>query len=83
MGSVAGGDTTFKWDPYKYFTDSNDPPLVYHSNYQLRVYDENGPSAAAKPGGFMPNSNLRFALYKPGKYTPLDGKHNALFWLFF
>ncbi|TIB81900.1 hypothetical protein E3Q22_00630 [Wallemia mellicola] len=71
MGSVAGGDTTFKWDPYKHFTDGNDPPLVY-STYQVRVYDDNGPSAAAKPGGFMPNSNLRFALYKPEKYTPLD-----------
>lgn len=82
MGSVAGGDTTFKWDPYKHFTDGNDPPLVY-STYQVRVYDDNGPSAAAKPGGFMPNSNLRFALYKPEKYTPLDGKRNALFWFFF
>ena len=73
MGSVGGGDTSFVWDPYKYYTEGSQPPLAF-STYQLRVYDENGPSAAASPGSFMPNSNLRFALYKPQSYTPLDGE---------
>ncbi|TIA72721.1 hypothetical protein E3P77_00219 [Wallemia ichthyophaga] len=71
MGSVGGGESTFEWDPYKYHTENNSPPLVYET-YQLRVYDKNGPSAAPAPGTFMPNTNIRFALYKPQSYTPLD-----------
>lgn len=77
MGSVGGGESTFEWDPYKYHTENNSPPLVYET-YQLRVYDKNGPSAAPAPGTFMPNTNIRFALYKPQSYTPLDGELSVL-----
>ena len=38
----------------------------------LQVYDERGPGAAASPGLFAPNTQVKFALYRPQAYVPLE-----------
>ncbi|KZV88729.1 hypothetical protein EXIGLDRAFT_580234, partial [Exidia glandulosa HHB12029] len=68
--TVAPTATSVTWDPYAYEQSPGAIPLAI-ATYQLQVMDERGPLAAASPGLFSPNQQVRFALYKPQPYTPL------------
>lgn len=75
--TVAPTATSVTWDPYAYEQSPGAIPLAI-ATYQLQVMDERGPLAAASPGLFSPNQQVRFALYKPQPYTPLASKSSFL-----
>ncbi|KZV88733.1 hypothetical protein EXIGLDRAFT_619055, partial [Exidia glandulosa HHB12029] len=70
IATVAPTATSVTWDPYACEQSPGAIPLAI-ATYQLQVMDERGPLAAASPGLFSPNQQVRFGLYKPQPYTPL------------
>ena len=41
----------------------------------LHIWDDRGPGAAREPGLLSENSALRFAMYSPQPYTPLESAY--------
>lgn len=72
---LPGDATDVTWYPYGYHrtAPAHGQPDLVAATYRLMVYDQAGPSAVPKSGGFMPNSNVQFSLYFPLSYTPLSG----------
>ena len=70
-GVIDGKATSVVWDVYAYQESNPNLPLAV-ATYTLSIWGDSGPSAAASPGYFSPNSNLEFALYTPQPYTPLS-----------
>lgn len=70
-GIIDGTATSVTWDVWAYQTKNPQLPLVPGS-YVLHIWDDRGPGAAREPGLLQENSALKFALYTPGAYTPLE-----------
>lgn len=69
-GTIDGKATEIVWDLASY-NDANPGTPLAQGSYNLKIWDDRGPGAARAPGLFVPNSNLKFALYTPQAYTPL------------
>lgn len=72
---IPGDATSVTWYPYGYrlSAQANGQPDLAAAKYRLVIYDEEGPSAAARGGRFSPNNAVEFAMYFPQAYTPLAG----------
>ncbi|KAI0819463.1 hypothetical protein BC628DRAFT_1332698 [Trametes gibbosa] len=70
-GIIPGDATSVTWDLWAYQTEHPNLPLAEES-YVLHIWDDRGPGAAREPGKLSENSALRFALYSPAPYTPLE-----------
>ncbi|KAI3626330.1 hypothetical protein CBS9595_001691 [Malassezia furfur] len=70
---IPGDATSVTWYPYGYrlSAQANGQPDLAAAKYRLVIYDEEGPSAAARGGRFSPNNAVEFAMYFPQAYTPL------------
>lgn len=72
-GVIPGSATSVVWDVFSYQQAHPTLPLA-QASYTLVVADERGTSAPRLPGRFSPNTGLRFALYSPQPYTPLQSE---------
>jgi len=70
-GIIPGAATSVVWDPYAWQTNNPNSPLA-QATYTLEIFDERGPDPSRAPGLLQPNNALRFALYTPQPYTPID-----------
>ena len=70
-GVIPGSATQVVWDVWSYQLAHPTLPLVQQS-YTLVIADEQGTNAPLAPGLFAPNTGLRFAMYSPASYTPLE-----------
>ncbi|OSD07764.1 hypothetical protein PYCCODRAFT_1441656 [Trametes coccinea BRFM310] len=70
-GVIAGDATSVTWDLWAYQTAHSNLPLA-EETYVLHIWDDRGPGAAREPGLLSENSALKFALYSPQAYTPLE-----------
>jgi hypothetical protein len=70
-GIIPGTATSVVWDLYAYDQANPTRPLA-QASYTLNVWDDRGSGAPRRPGYMQPNFNLKFALYTPAPYTPLD-----------
>ncbi|KAI1798426.1 hypothetical protein LXA43DRAFT_968735 [Ganoderma leucocontextum] len=70
-GVIDGTATSVTWDLWSYQQAHSNLPLAPGS-YVLHIWDDRGPGAAESPGYLQENSALKFALYTPEAYTPLE-----------
>ena len=70
-GIIPGTATAVTWDLWSYQQAHSNLPLGPGS-YVLHIWDDRGPGAAMEPGLLQENSALKFALYTPQPYTPLE-----------
>jgi hypothetical protein len=77
-GVIAGTATNVVWDPYAYDQANPSQPLA-QAGYTLRVWDDRGPGAPRRGGYMQENNALRFALYTPQDYTPLNSGTSKFF----
>ena len=70
-GIIPGTATSVVWDPYAWDQANPNTPLA-QASYTLTVWDDRGPDSPRQGGYMQPNSALRFALYTPQPYTPLN-----------
>ncbi|PIL27300.1 hypothetical protein GSI_10447 [Ganoderma sinense ZZ0214-1] len=70
-GIIDGTATSVTWDLWSYQQAHSTLPLAPGS-YVLHIWDDRGPGAAREPGLLQENSALKFALYTPQSYTPLE-----------
>jgi hypothetical protein len=70
-GIIPGSATTVVWDPYAYDQANPNTPLA-QASYTLHIWGDKGPDATRAPGLLEPNSALKFALYTPQEYTPIN-----------
>ncbi|EJF58980.1 hypothetical protein BD309DRAFT_855041 [Dichomitus squalens] len=70
-GVIPGTATEVTWDLWSYQQAHSNLPLAPGS-YVLHIWDDRGPGAAREPGLLQENSALKFALYTPQPYTPLE-----------
>lgn len=70
-GIIPGTATQIVWDAY---AQQNEPNAVrlQPASYTLRIFDERGLTAVAEPGKLSPNTQIKFAMYSPAQYTPLE-----------
>ncbi|CAK5279225.1 unnamed protein product [Mycena citricolor] len=69
-GRVPGTQLSVVWDVYSYQQAHPNTPLA-QGTYNLRMWDDRGPTAVRAPGYLTPNTALSFAIYTPNPYTPL------------
>ncbi|CAE6477585.1 unnamed protein product [Rhizoctonia solani] len=70
-GVIPGTATAVTWDAFAQQTEAGAVPLV-QATYTLRIFDERGYTVGAEPGLLNPNQNLKFAMYTPAQYTPIE-----------
>ncbi|KAI0367166.1 hypothetical protein BV20DRAFT_574988 [Pilatotrama ljubarskyi] len=70
-GVIPGDATSVTWDLWSYQQAHSNLPLA-EETYVLHIWDDRGPGAARQPGLLSENSALKFALYSPQPYTPLE-----------
>ncbi|KAH9855603.1 hypothetical protein C2E23DRAFT_901464 [Lenzites betulinus] len=70
-GIIPGDATSVTWDLWGYQTDHPNLPLA-EETYTLHIWGDRGPGAAREPGELSENSALKFAMYSPEAYTPLE-----------
>ncbi len=70
-GIIDGTATSVTWDLWSYQQGHSNLPLAPGS-YVLHIWDDRGPGAAREPGFLQENSALKFALYTPQPYTPIE-----------
>jgi hypothetical protein len=70
-GIIDGTATSVVWDPYGYDQLNPNTPLA-QASYTLHIWDDRGPNPTMRPGYLQPNSAVKFALYTPQPYTPLN-----------
>lgn len=70
-GKIDGHATSVEWDLWSFQQAHPTLPLAATS-YQLHIWGDQGPGAARAPGILQENSALRFAMYSPRPYTPLQ-----------
>jgi hypothetical protein len=70
-GIIPGTATQVVWDLYAYQQANPNKPLA-QATYTLTMWDDRGPTAPVRPGYLQQNSALRFALYTPEAYTPIN-----------
>lgn len=73
-GVINGGATQVVWDAYAYEQRQGAIPLA-QAEYTLFVHDERGPNIVAQPGLLSPNSGMKFSLYRPREYVPLESAY--------
>ncbi|KAF8734946.1 transmembrane protein [Rhizoctonia solani] len=71
VGVIPGTATQVVWDAYQQQFEQGANPLQPET-YTLRIFDERGWTVAAAPGLLNANQNLKFAMYTPAAYTPLE-----------
>ncbi|KAH7096231.1 hypothetical protein BKA62DRAFT_720304 [Auriculariales sp. MPI-PUGE-AT-0066] len=71
MTTIQPPTTKITWSPFDYEAQAGNPRLA-EATYVLQAFDERGPQAMASGGYFSPNQNVRFALYRPQNYVPLE-----------
>ncbi|KAF5361957.1 hypothetical protein D9756_002785 [Leucocoprinus leucothites] len=71
-GVIPGTATEVAWDLHSWQVNNPGMPLA-QGTYTLTMWDNRGKSAVPMPGLMRPYNNLRFALYTPQPYIPLDG----------
>lgn len=81
-GIIDGTATSVTWDLWSYQQSHSALPLAPGS-YVLHIWDDRGPGAAREPGLLQENSALKFALYTPEAYTPLESASFCFFAAFF
>ncbi len=64
--------TSVLWDLGAYQSAHPNLPLA-EATYVLHIWDDRGSGAAREPGFLSENSALKFAMYSPQPYTPLEG----------
>ncbi|CAE6486871.1 unnamed protein product [Rhizoctonia solani] len=71
-GVIPGTAMAVTWDAYAQQTEPGAAPLIA-ATYTLRIFDERGFTVAAAPGLLNSNqNNLKFAMYSPAQYTPIE-----------
>ncbi|KAJ3575767.1 hypothetical protein NP233_g886 [Leucocoprinus birnbaumii] len=70
-GVIDGTATEVAWDLHSWQVNHPETPLA-QGTYTLTMWDHRGSSARPEPGMIRPYNSLRFALYSPQPYTPLD-----------
>ncbi|KAB5589623.1 Transmembrane protein [Ceratobasidium theobromae] len=70
-GIIPGTATQVVWDAYAQQSEPGANPLV-QATYTLRIFDERGLTAGNDPGKLSPNTNVKFAMYSPAQYTPIE-----------
>ncbi|CAE6465667.1 unnamed protein product [Rhizoctonia solani] len=70
-GVIPGTATRVVWDAYQQQFEVGANPLLPET-YTLRIFDERGYTVGAVPGLLNPNQNLKFAMYSPAAYTPIE-----------
>jgi hypothetical protein len=70
-GIIPGTATSVVWDAFAWQENNPNSPLA-QATYTLEIFDNRGPGSARSPGLLQPNNALRFALYTPQAYTPID-----------
>ncbi|KAG8698572.1 hypothetical protein FRC11_014337, partial [Ceratobasidium sp. 423] len=71
-GVIPGTATAVTWDAFAQQTEAGANPLI-PATYTLRIFDERGFTVAAAPGLLNSNqNNLKFAMYSPAQYTPIE-----------
>jgi len=70
-GVIPGTATQVVWDPFSYQQANPQTPLA-QASYTLTIWDDRGPTPPPEPGLFQPPPGLRFAMYTPQPYTPLN-----------
>ena len=77
-GIIPGTATSVIWDAYAWQTNNPNSPLA-QATYTLEIFDNRGPGSARSPGLLQPNNALRFALYTPQGYTPINSGQLSCF----
>ncbi|KAI0763998.1 hypothetical protein BD413DRAFT_606442 [Trametes elegans] len=70
-GIIPGDSKSVTWDIGAYQNAHPNLPLV-EATYTLHIWDDRGPGAARQAGLVSENSALKFAMYSPQPYTPLE-----------
>ncbi|KAJ1301896.1 hypothetical protein OPQ81_000736 [Rhizoctonia solani] len=74
-GVIPGTATAVTWDAYAQQSEPGAKRLL-QATYTLRIFDERGFTVGAEPGLLNPNQNLKFAMYTPAQYTPIESGWN-------
>lgn len=70
-GVIRGNATQLTWDPWSW-NQHNPTQKLAEATYTLTMWDERGETAPRKPGRMAPFGNLKFVMYTPQPYTPLE-----------
>jgi hypothetical protein len=70
-GVIPGTATEVAWDLHSWQVNNPGEPLA-QGTYALTMWDNRGRNALPQPGLLRPYNNLKFALYTPQPYLPLD-----------
>ena len=76
-GVIDGAATQVVWDAYAYEQQQGAIPLA-QAEYTLFVHDERGPDSGIHAGLLTPNSGMKFSLYRPREYVPLESRYSPM-----
>ena len=76
-GVINGAATQVVWDAYQYEQQQGAVPLA-QAEYTLYVHDERGPNSGIQAGLLSPNSGMKFSLYRPREYVPLESAYSPV-----
>lgn len=77
-GIIPGDATSVTWDLWSYQQQPTNVPLAQET-YTLHIWGDQGPGVRQQPGFLQENDALRFALYSPVAYTPLQSMYTVSF----
>ena len=76
-GVIEGAATQVVWDAYAYEQQQGAVPLA-QAEYTLFINDERGPNSGLHAGLLTPNSGMKFSLYRPREYVPLESAYSPM-----
>ena len=76
-GVIEGAATQVVWDAYAYEQQQGAVPLA-QAEYTLFINDERGPNSGLHAGLLTPNSGMKFSLYRPRAYVPLESAYSPM-----
>ena len=76
-GVIDGAATQVVWDAYAYEERQGAVPLA-QAEYTLFINDERGPNSGIHAGLLTPNSGMKFSLYRPREYVPLESPYSPV-----
>ena len=76
-GVIEGAATQVIWDAYAYEQRQGAVPLA-QAEYTLFINDERGPNSGLHAGLLTPNSGMKFSLYRPREYVPLESAYSLM-----
>lgn len=76
-GVIEGAATQVVWDAYAYEQRQGAVPLA-QAEYTLFINDERGPNSGIHAGLLTPNSGMKFSLYRPREYVPLESPYSPV-----